>query len=928
MSALGTLSVVDGELLALVRASSCFDEPFYRAQAGLPEDTDAVEHHLLVGWQRGLEPNQGFDGSFLRPFYETAGFSEPPVLTWLELAAMGGPMPKNRAEAEALARPVRQNPLFDAQGYARRLPADMDAALHYVIVGERMGWRPSSGFDPTYYLDRYPDVVASQVSPLSHFAACGQREMRPSVPIADRLSFTPLPRDGLPVVLVVSHEASRTGAPIVGWNVARSLSSRYSVVSVLMRGGELEPDFSNTSAAVVGPLTCEAHQSIEIRRIAERLVDVYQPLYAVANSICTHQIIPPLVALGVPTVALVHEFTAYTRPFEKMRDAYDWATHIVFPARIVAESSFRTFPDLRSRTGIHVMTQGRAEVPAFRASATSVEGTAGSVPNVLADAEGHFVVLGAGTVEIRKGVDLFVTAAAAARRLRPLTKFRFVWIGHGYDPTNDNRYCSYLAEQIIHSDLGDSFVIMDPVRDLEPFYCRADIFFMSSRLDPQPNVGIDALVRGVPTVCFEDACGTAEVLTADPETRHLVVPHLDAHAAAEEICRLADMGDGIASVCAAVARVGRAAYDMEGYIRRLDALGRDAAELIHQEDLETLVTSGAVDPLMLMPPSTEIPPPVELERVAILRGKLWDAPEGLLVRRPCAGFHPQIYAQAHAADCVVGRRDPLAHWVRHGRVCGPWSRVVFSPLDTWPSVRAMPRVALHGHFYYPELATDLAHRLTRNRTPVDLFLTTDQNEKAKQLHRVFRKHRGMLSVQVWPNRGRDIGPLLTGLADQITSGGYDVFGHVHSKSSVAINAAMGKSWCDFLWENLIGGDHAMLDLAAAAFAAKDSIGLLIAEDPHLIAWSENRAIAEDIAARMGIATPLDELFDFPLGTMFWARPAALQPLLTLRLNWDDYPAEPVPYDGTILHALERLIPFATRHAGLEVAGLRVPGTTW
>jgi lipopolysaccharide biosynthesis protein len=83
-----------------------------------------------------------------------------------------------------------------------------------------------------------------------------------------------------------------------------------------------------------------------------------------------------------------------------------------------------------------------------------------------------------------------------------------------------------------------------------------------------------------------------------------------------------------------------------------------------------------------------------------------------------------------------------------------------------------------------------------------------------------------------------------------------------------------------------------------------------------------------LARRIGISTPLDDAFDFPLGNMFWARPAALRPLLTLGLEWNDWPLEPADYDGTIMHALERLLPFAARHAGLEVAGMRAPGTSW
>jgi lipopolysaccharide biosynthesis protein len=68
-------------------------------------------------------------------------------------------------------------------------------------------------------------------------------------------------------------------------------------------------------------------------------------------------------------------------------------------------------------------------------------------------------------------------------------------------------------------------------------------------------------------------------------------------------------------------------------------------------------------------------------------------------------------------------------------------------------------------------------------------------------------------------------------------------------------------------------------------------------------------------------------FNFPLGTMFWARTAALKPLLELGLLWDDYPAEPVPGDGSLLHALERLLPFVVEKAGFRSLVTHVPGIT-
>jgi lipopolysaccharide biosynthesis protein len=53
---------------------------------------------------------------------------------------------------------------------------------------------------------------------------------------------------------------------------------------------------------------------------------------------------------------------------------------------------------------------------------------------------------------------------------------------------------------------------------------------------------------------------------------------------------------------------------------------------------------------------------------------------------------------------------------------------------------------------------------------------------------------------------------------------------------------------------------------------------------------------------------LFENINFPVGTMFWARTKALKPLFDLNLSWSDYPDEPLPYDGSMLHAIERILP--------------------
>jgi glycosyltransferase involved in cell wall biosynthesis len=119
-------------------------------------------------------------------------------------------------------------------------------------------------------------------------------------------------------------------------------------------------------------------------------------------------------------------------------------------------------------------------------------------------------------------------------------KITFVWLGDGYLPDSDVAYSVYLRDQINRSDLRDTVEILDAVADPEPIYSSADLFLLSSRLDPLPNVAIEAAMRALPVVCFDGASGIAELLAQNQATRDLVVPYLDCDAAARLVNQLAE----------------------------------------------------------------------------------------------------------------------------------------------------------------------------------------------------------------------------------------------------------------------------------------------------------------------------------------------------------------------------------------------------
>jgi Rhamnan synthesis protein F len=291
-------------------------------------------------------------------------------------------------------------------------------------------------------------------------------------------------------------------------------------------------------------------------------------------------------------------------------------------------------------------------------------------------------------------------------------------------------------------------------------------------------------------------------------------------------------------------------------------------------------------------------------------------------RKPFAGFHPGIYADRFGLLQDSRRPNPLSHYILHGKPHGPWSPYLIRPLAR-PGKPSKLRSALHIHAHYPELLPEILARVAVNSARCDLVVTlSEASKEALATIPLPVQPNPSIVFHVVPNIGRNLGAFAH-ILERLQA--YDVVGHVHTKKSPDSDRRVVDVWREFLLANMVGKPHPMIDAILGGFEADPKLGIVFPNDPHLTGWTKNLGPATELLRRLNIKLALPQAFDFPNGAMFWVRPAALAPLLNAKIAWEEYPPEPVPYDGTLLHALERLLPFIVSHEGYQSAMTNVPG---
>ncbi|MDY0361096.1 MAG: rhamnan synthesis F family protein [Desulforegulaceae bacterium] len=222
--------------------------------------------------------------------------------------------------------------------------------------------------------------------------------------------------------------------------------------------------------------------------------------------------------------------------------------------------------------------------------------------------------------------------------------------------------------------------------------------------------------------------------------------------------------------------------------------------------------------------------------------------------------------------------------------------------------------AIHIHVYYPDILSDYIAHLEKSKSEFDIYITTDTLEKKQIIISLFNKSNiknRVKNIFVFDNKGRDVLPWLkiSSILNQ-----YNLAGHFHTKKTDWKESWIGESWQNEILEALIRP----MDYIISFLNNNQQIGIIVPDKPFYYSnillesdtWGDNRELFKSLWNKMNCLKQIDPFTIksplMPYGNMFWYRPNALKKLFDLNLNEDNFLEEPLPVDGTIAHALERM----------------------
>jgi len=238
------------------------------------------------------------------------------------------------------------------------------------------------------------------------------------------------------------------------------------------------------------------------------------------------------------------------------------------------------------------------------------------------------------------------------------------------------------------------------------------------------------------------------------------------------------------------------------------------------------------------------------------------------------------------------------------------------------------KILLIFHIYFEDLIDESMKYMKSMPINSDILITTPKIDLKEILERKIKDlPYKNIEIRVIENRGRDVSSLLVGAKDIVMN--YDYVCFMHDEKTTQLKPyCVGQSFRYKCYEGNLSSKEYVINILGT-FKENKRLGILMPPPPnhgnffHTIGneWGSNLKETEELVTKLGLKVPLYWGAEpiSPLGTMFWFRPKAMKKLFDYDWKYEDFPEEPNEYDGTILHAIERIYGFVIQDAGYYCA---------
>jgi len=338
-------------------------------------------------------------------------------------------------------------------------------------------------------------------------------------------------------ILFVSHDANRAGAQILLLRFLKKLSQRtdFQFHVLLRKGGPLSEEFENLAPTFWMHLPAGRSQRAFKRLLGQSALALPAALLRerydliVSNTVTNGDLLEILRGLGGPVVTYAHELeigiSQYTSS-EAFAHTLQYSDFFMTCSRVQRERYIANYALDPARIDYlpSLLPDSPQETARIRDAAPRLR-----LPlNLPSDA---LLVGCMGSLDWRKGIDVFVQLAHHLPETINGRPVRLVWVGGSHSQTE----YKIIAEDVRRLGWASRFLFIENQPNPLEYMACFDVFALPSREEPYPLVVLEAALLEKPVVCFDGAGGAREVVETDAG---FVCDYLDAEAMAGAISHL------------------------------------------------------------------------------------------------------------------------------------------------------------------------------------------------------------------------------------------------------------------------------------------------------------------------------------------------------------------------------------------------------